>query len=138
MLFDPNQSDGNVFGADTDDLADFIVAEIFQPQQDNSPVERLQTRDPFMQEVDLPVFGIAFVEKVQVQRKRQGTYFLLACRRNACVEAHPVNPGSDVAPAFKPFTVPADDTLATLLLEELQVTPFVAVTGVMEAVNLEE
>ena len=43
-----------------------------------------------------------------------------------------------VFPAFKPFTVPADDTLATLLLEELQVTPFVAVTGVMEAVNLEE
>lgn len=93
LLPDAHQTNRYVFGGDTEDLTNLVVAEVFKPQQHDDPVKRLQTRDTPMQQVHSLRSLLLRVEEVDVHCQRHSLATTLAAiERNTSVERHAVNP----------------------------------------------
>ena len=99
MFLDSDQFDGNVFGGDADDLPDFLVAHVFEPKQDDSPIDHAEFVDAAVELLDLPGVVVGAGEEVDFHRERDGLHaaFLLALDGEAGVEADTPNPCLHVA-----------------------------------------
>jgi len=92
----------NIFHRDSHDLRYLLITHVFEPKQHDSTIEGLEFADSLMQEVGLPVVSIIFVEEVNTLQERQRLAALFfAVDRDTGVQAHSVNPCTQVALALK-------------------------------------
>ena len=95
MFLDSDQFDGDIFGGDAYDLPDFLVAHVFEPKQDDCPIDHPKFVDAVIELLDLTGVVVGVGEEVDAHRERQGlhTAFLLAFSGEAGVEADAPDPG---------------------------------------------
>ena len=95
LFLDSDKTDGDIPGCDSHDLADFLIAEVFQPEQDDGAVERAQLADALPQQAELAgVLGL-LVEQVDVYRQGFGPQaaLLFPVLGDTSVEGDFPNPG---------------------------------------------
>ena len=99
MFLDSDQFDGDVLRGDADDLPDFLIAHVFEPKQDDGPIDHAEFVDAAVELLDLLCVVVGVGEEVDVHRERHGLHaaFLLALGGEAGVEADAPNPSLHVA-----------------------------------------
>ena len=97
MFADSEQTDADILSGDADNLSDFLVAEVLEPQQYDGAVEGLQLGDALVEHVHLAGVLIAVFKQIDVHgHPNGGCATLLTVERNAGVEGNAVDPRSDV------------------------------------------
>ena len=104
MFTDSEQADADILSCDADNLSDFLIAEVLEPEQNNRPVEGLQLGDALVEHVHLLGVLVAVFKEVDVHCQRDGgTASLLPVERDTGVEADAVDPRPDVTAMLKAF-----------------------------------
>ena len=95
LFLDSDKTDGDIPGRNSHDLADFLIAEVFQPQEDDGPVKRSQFCNTSPEEFGLPGTLIPVFEQVYIEGKGFGSGSAPpgAVVGNAGVEADFPDPG---------------------------------------------
>ena len=98
MFFDANKFDGNVLDRDAEDGADFVIAQAFEPQQDDTSVNESERIDSLVETLDLKGFLIIVLigSDVHVEVDPITGPLLLLVIIEAVIEADAVDPRLDV------------------------------------------
>ena len=80
-------------------MPDFLVTHVFEPKQDDGPIDYAEFVDAAIELLDLSGVVVSVGEEVDVHRERYGLHaaFLLALGGEAGVEANAPNPSFHVA-----------------------------------------
>ena len=108
MFLDSDQFDGDILGGDADDLPDFLVAHVFEPKQDDGPIDHAKFVDAVIELLDLSGVVVCVCEEVDFHRERHGLHavFLLALGGEAGVEGDAPNPSLHVTLPFERVEAP--------------------------------
>ena len=98
MFADSEQTDADVLSADTDNLANLVVRQVFEPEQDYRTVEGLQLGDALVEHVHLAGVLVAVFKEVDVHGKPDfgGAPLLLPVDRYTGVQGDAIYPRPDV------------------------------------------
>ena len=103
MFLDSYQFDGDILGGDSNNLPDFLVTHVLEPQQDDGPVHHAEFVDAMVELLDLFGFIVGVGEEVDVhiEGNRLDAASFLAFEGKASVEADSPNPSLYVAFALE-------------------------------------
>ena len=98
MFADSEQSDADVLSGDSDNLADFLVRQVFEPEQDDGAVEGLQLGDALVEHVHLAGVLVAVFKEVDVHGEPDfgGATLLFPVDRDTGVQGDAIDPRPDV------------------------------------------
>jgi hypothetical protein len=108
LFLDSNQFDGDIFGRDTDNLPDFLIAHVFQPKQDDGSINQTQFVDALVELLNLLSVIVGVGKQVDVHVKGHCLYtaFLFALESEAGVETDTPNPSLHIAFALEAIEAP--------------------------------
>ena len=103
MFLDSDQFDRDILGGDADDLPDFLVTHVLQPEQNDGFIDYAEFVDSSIELLDLSgvVIGVGIEVDVHIEGNRLNAASLLALEGKAGVEADPPNPSLYVAFALE-------------------------------------
>ena len=93
-----NEFDGNVLGRNAEDGADFVIAQAFEPQQDDTSVSESESIDSFVEALDLQGFLIIVLIgfDIHIEVHSLSSPLLLLVIIETEVETDAVDPRPDV------------------------------------------
>jgi hypothetical protein len=98
LFFDANEFDGNVLGRNAEDGANFVIAQAFEPQQDDTSVSESERVDSLVEMLDLKGFLIIVLIgfDIHIEVHSLSSPLLLLVIIETEVEADAVDPRLDI------------------------------------------
>ena len=99
MFLDADQLERDVLDRNTQDSANLVIAQAFEPQQDDASVDQSQRIDPLIKLLYLQILFKADAIRVKTGTEVQtlATFLLPVAEVDAIVQADAVNPRPDIA-----------------------------------------